>query len=1103
VCVLVALPFVALFFQGPLLRTFVLPRVEVALGELLGLTVTVEAASLDLRGHVLVSGFAAEGPTPRSGFTAVAFDEARVAFSPLGLLEGSDEWLETIEIDAPRIALDFNHDPFLPEMDETPPAEEAEPSAPTAFSLRLPVVKITGGEVSLLQGDENLCVRGLDISLDAGRGRVLVADAHGNWSLPRPDGLEFPLALDLLLADGPQFWKTIDVESVSSGADQLLKDCLVEISDAGIVGLSGDLPSCGVTLLRSEFSPTGISVDCRADRADLHAIAAFFTDAPCPQALGTGDVHFALPLDNLAAWEFEARLEVDGFDWTQNPGHGQLSAPRIELAVRRRAIDRFLRVEAQVFDLKWNDLPPVDATARLRREGIVSGRDSEDWIFLEDLVLEAGALRVQLGGALREKDLYLDDAFLVAAQLPVPALGSFWPDVAAMDGTIDLEAFFHGNLENPASYEATAFLAVHSLESSGLELPMDLSLTAGFGGCEARIDDGDWTMGDNELYFALSSGTELPVNVDFRRLEGFVGEFPFEATELPSFELDEAGVRLHPTVFQLLGGTLTLDADSDFAGGASVTMDGQKLALKRLGGLLLPENSPRGIVSFDLDFNSTVLSDEFLPDLSLQLSLMEGAFRLGEENITGIEAQLDLVVQEAQVEVRKLSVSRGEEHVNVAATVPVVWQPYPDLDRGAPVSASVEATVADIASVPFLATGFRELAGHVDLKAEIAGTVPPPEDDLWNELEVKGEATLKDGSLKLAGDFPPLSDVQAKIGLEDEEVTLTRFKARMRDSDLTITGQLGMKPPWKRGGGEILNVDVNLEAKQALLIRKPKLRVRGDVDLHWSGAWAASTVGGTVTVTRAYYREDVALTSKKGPSVPWDLFSVKDEPFNKIRLDVAVKSDRGIVVDNNVVSTEASANLQLGGTAFKPVLTGTVSTDGGTVRLGNMSHKLETSIVTFLLADPQNPRLEIRFGSTVRSVDVIVSITGTMNNPEVLMDSSPQLDRHRLLVLATTGYTVEELDDSPGRSAASIGATYAAYELMRYFASGDPTETSLLDRVSFETESARSPKYEDPIRVEYRVFDNVLTAADSVFLQGERDTYGDYNFNAGMRFELK
>ena len=74
---------------------------------------------------------------------------------------------------------------------------------------------------------------------------------------------------------------------------------------------------------------------------------------------------------------------------------------------------------------------------------------------------------------------------------------------------------------------------------------------------------------------------------------------------------------------------------------------------------------------------------------------------------------------------------------------------------------------------------------------------------------------------------------------------------------------------------------------------------------------------------------------------------------------------------------------------------------------------------------------------------------------------------------------------------------------MRYFASGDPTETSLLDRVSFETESARSPKYEDPIRVEYRVFDNVLTAADSVFLQGERDTYGDYNFNAGMRFELK
>jgi len=1101
VCVLLALPLLALLFQGPLLRTFVLPRVESELGELLGLTVTVKAASIDLRGHVLVAGFAAEGPTPRSGFSAVAFDEARVAFSPLGLLGGRDDWLETIEIDAPRVALDFNHEPFLPELDESPPVDEPEP---TAFSLRFPVVKITGGEVRLLQGEEYLCVHGLDVSVDAGRGRVLIADAEGTWSLPRPEAMEFPLAVDLRLADGPQPWEAIDVESLSLGSEQLLRDCLVEISDAGVVQLSSDLPSCGLTLLESAFSPTGISVDCRAERADLHAIATLFTDAPCPQALGTGDVHFFLPPDNAAAWELDANLEVADLDWKLDQGHAHLGVPHIELVATRLENDPVLRVAAQVFGLQWNDLPPVDATARLRREQIISGGESVDWIFLEDLILAQGPLRVQLGGALREKDLYLDDAFLVASKLPVPELGSFWPELATTDGTIDLEAFFQGQLTDLASYEATAFLATHALEPSGLESPMDFSLTAGLGGCKVRIDDGDWTMADNELHFALSSGTQLPLNVDFRRLHGIVDEFPFEATELPSLELDEAAFRLHPTLFQLLGGTLVLDAEGDFTGGASITMNGKELTLKRLGELFLPENSPRGIVSFDLAFSSTVSSGELVPDLSLQFALTEGAFRLGEENITGIETQLDLAVNEAQVELRKLRLSRGEERFDVSATVPVVWKPYPTPESGAPVSASVHAEFPDIARVPFLATGFRELGGHVVLNGEIGGTVPPEGDDPWSALELKGEATLQDGSLKLAGDFPPLSDLQAKIFLADDEVTLTKFTAKMRDSDLAISGKLGIKPPWKGGPGEIKDIDLQLTATQALLISKPKLRVRGDIELSWSGPWAASKVKGEVDVTRAYYLEDVALTSQRGPSLPLTLFSVKDEPFDKIRLDVAVNSDRGILIENNLVTTSASTRLRLGGTAFEPTLTGTVSTDEGTVRVGNMVLRLQRSIIEFVLADPLNPTLDVAFGDRIKGYDVLVSINGTMNNPEVLMDSSPQLDRQNLLILVTTGLTVEEIGEKgEGQVAAIEAAKYAAYELTRYFSSGDPTETSVLDRFSVETESARSAKYEDPIRVEYRLVDNVLTETDNVFLQGERDTYGDYNFNAGIRFELK
>ena len=59
----------------------------------------------------------------------------------------------------------------------------------------------------------------------------------------------------------------------------------------------------------------------------------------------------------------------------------------------------------------------------------------------------------------------------------------------------------------------------------------------------------------------------------------------------------------------------------------------------------------------------------------------------------------------------------------------------------------------------------------------------------------------------------------------------------------------------------------------------------------------------------------------------------------------------------------------------------------------------------------------------------------------------------------------------------------------------------MLDRITFETESASSSHYDDLIRVEYQLFRDLIFK-NEVFVQGERDTYGDMNFSAGLRFEL-
>jgi len=87
--------------------------------------------------------------------------------------------------------------------------------------------------------------------------------------------------------------------------------------------------------------------------------------------------------------------------------------------------------------------------------------------------------------------------------------------------------------------------------------------------------------------------------------------------------------------------------------------------------------------------------------------------------------------------------------------------------------------------------------------------------------------------------------------------------------------------------------------------------------------------------------------------------------------------------------------------------------------------------------------------------------------------------------------------------AAVQAAVYLGRRIARYFSGGDPTEKSFFDRFSLQSESARTARYEDPIRVEFQVVEDVILDQDEVFLQGERDTYGDYNFNVGIRFELE
>ena len=61
-------------------------------------------------------------------------------------------------------------------------------------------------------------------------------------------------------------------------------------------------------------------------------------------------------------------------------------------------------------------------------------------------------------------------------------------------------------------------------------------------------------------------------------------------------------------------------------------------------------------------------------------------------------------------------------------------------------------------------------------------------------------------------------------------------------------------------------------------------------------------------------------------------------------------------MSNNLISTRASADIEIRGTGFEPVVTGNVTTDEGRIRLGQFSQlKVQNANVQFVESEPLNP----------------------------------------------------------------------------------------------------------------------------------------------------
>ncbi|MHC4940328.1 MAG: translocation/assembly module TamB domain-containing protein [Planctomycetota bacterium] len=383
----------------------------------------------------------------------------------------------------------------------------------------------------------------------------------------------------------------------------------------------------------------------------------------------------------------------------------------------------------------------------------------------------------------------------------------------------------------------------------------------------------------------------------------------------------------------------------------------------------------------------------------------------------------------------------------------------------------------------FAASPVADLRGSAEVDVTLAGTVREP--------VVTGVAKLDCPHVRLKADIPSMQEVQGRVVFDRTEVRIEQLTARLGYSPLTVKGKVGL--------GVNPDIDLFIDGENVLLARTPYLRMRSDVKVEILGPLDALTVKGDVDITDILYSEPIKLLTQGGASADTSvqLFHIRRGALSKMKLDLMVRANETIRLDNNVVKGRLSADLRIRGTGSVPQQEGRI--DFRDLRfyfpVTNERLDIERGSIVFERGDPFNPLVRARAEARKMGHELTVDVTGKASNVEVHITSIPSLPRDEALLLVTTGALKENLAES-GAYTAGMFAGRAL--LKKIVGESDPDEDSWIDRFDVETGRDVSPQGDPTIQATFR-----LTEKKRWYAFGERDRWGDYNGGILLRFRFR
>ncbi|MFP3981089.1 MAG: translocation/assembly module TamB domain-containing protein [Desulfobacterales bacterium] len=312
-----------------------------------------------------------------------------------------------------------------------------------------------------------------------------------------------------------------------------------------------------------------------------------------------------------------------------------------------------------------------------------------------------------------------------------------------------------------------------------------------------------------------------------------------------------------------------------------------------------------------------------------------------------------------------------------------------------------------------LVPGLDSPEGQVLLNARVDGALPQP--------DVSADITLENLGMGVPQTMQQLHAVNGKIRLKDQRLEFTDVSGRLDSGEFALDGEIRLENYMPA------ETDMTIKARNLPVQVPETMEAQISADLKLAGTREKAALSGEVILLEGYYFKDVNLSlldrasefgQRRRQTAPVPQMPAADLPLlENLELDISVGHRRPFVVDNNLALLNVRPQLEIGGTAAEPRLTGRAEISKGTISYRNTDFSVQKGIIDFVNPYQIEPTVDIRAEAVVREWTITLEVTGTPESLDFKLSSSPPEEDADILSLLAVGKTTRELGGSSGGSA--------------------------------------------------------------------------------------